>query len=61
MAAEQGFVTTMGTGTIWQREEDGLQERYYFYSGKDESCSWRIWLRWQPGQPGAQRGPQRHH
>ena len=28
--------------------EDGLRERYYFYSGKDESCSWRIWLRWQP-------------
>ena len=48
VAAEQGFVTTMGTGAIWQREEDGLRERYYFYSGKDESCSWRIWLRWQP-------------
>ena len=48
VAAKQGFVTTMGTGAIWQREGDGLRERYYFYSGKDESCSWRIWLRWQP-------------
>ena len=46
VAAEQGFVTTMGTGSIWSRHEDGLQERYYFYPGKDGSCSWRVWLRW---------------
>ena len=46
VAAEQGFVTTMGTGTVWQREEDGMQERYYLYPGKDESCSWRVWIRW---------------
>lgn len=46
VAAEQGFFTTLGTGAVWQREGDGLRERYYFYPAKDESCSWRIWIRW---------------
>lgn len=46
VAAEQGFFTTLGTSAVWQREGDGLRERYYFYPAKDESCSWRIWIRW---------------